>query len=283
MTAKTLVDLNGVPETMLWTLHNRACEAKRRDALLRDADAIRMYDAIAYDYEKRFGKPDGSHPMRSLVFDEVLRPWLKAHPGGTVVELACGLETQFQRCDDGKVRWMCVDVPEAIEVRERFLSATRRCKYVRKSALDFSWMDEVDASRGVFVSAQGLLMYFDEEDVRRLLVAVVDRFPGVEIMFDTIPRWFSKKTLAGFGKTKHYTAPPMPWGVNRDEIEPLMRSWSDEITTVNVVPYGALRGPLSLYLRLFSQVPFLRNVPPTIVHVWTRAARDNERPKGGDA
>ena len=32
------VNLSGVPETMLWTLHNRATEAKRSDGLIRDPE-----------------------------------------------------------------------------------------------------------------------------------------------------------------------------------------------------------------------------------------------------
>ena len=84
--------------------------------------------------------------MRSRVFDDALKPWLAAHPGGTVVEPADGLETQFQRCDDGEVKWLCVDVPDGIAIRSRFLPSTERCRYVAKSALDVSWCNEVDAS-----------------------------------------------------------------------------------------------------------------------------------------
>ncbi len=80
------VELTGVPETMLWTLHNRAWEARKPNGFLRDPDCVRIYDAIHYDYEANFGTPDGSHAERSRVFDETLRPWLTAHPGGTVVE-----------------------------------------------------------------------------------------------------------------------------------------------------------------------------------------------------
>ncbi|MFY1826919.1 class I SAM-dependent methyltransferase [Myxococcus fulvus] len=266
------VNLTGVPETMLWTLHNRATEARRADTFLHDPACVRIYESIAYDFERSFGKADGSHPMRSRVFDDVVRPWMAAHPGGTVVELGVGLETQLQRCDDGRVRWVCVDVPEALAVRERFLPPSERCRHVARSALDLAWMDEVDASKGVFVSAQGLLMYFDEAQVRRLLLAIVERFPGVELMFDVIPRWFSKKTLQGFHKTKHYRAPPMPWGVNRDEVEPLLRSWSARVTAVRSVSYGLYaRGVAGAVLRLFSQVPVLRNLPPAIVHVKTVA------------
>jgi O-methyltransferase involved in polyketide biosynthesis len=264
------INLTGVPETMLWTLHNRASEARRPDGFLRDPDCVRIHASISYDYERSFGKPDASHPMRSRIFDDALRPWLAAHPGGTVVELGAGLETQFQRCDDGRVQWLCVDVPEAINVRERFLPPSARCRHVPKSALDLAWLDAVDPAHGVFVSAQGLLMYFDEADVRRLFVAIVERFPEAELMFDTIPPWFSRKTLKGFHKTAHYCAPPMPWGVRRDDIEVLLRGWSARVASVSVVSFGlAARGFGGGMMRLFSRSPVLRNIPPAIVRVTT--------------
>lgn len=272
MTAKSSIHLTGIPETMLWTLHNRADEARRPDGRLRDPDCLRIYASIDYDFERSFGKPDGSHPMRSRIFDDVVRPWMRAHPGGTVVELAAGLETQFQRCDDGRVRWLCVDVPDAIAVRERFLPATDRCRHLKKSALDLTWMDDVDAAQGVFVTAQGLFMYFEEAEVKRLVVAIIERFPGVELMFDTIPRWFSKKTLRGFGKSKHYRAPPMPWGVGRGELEELLRGWSPRVTSVRTQPYGFLRGPGRLLVEACRVVPPLRNIAPAIAHVKTNAA-----------
>jgi O-methyltransferase involved in polyketide biosynthesis len=257
---------------MLWTLHNRAAEARRPGGYLEDPDCVRIYESIAFDYERHFGRPDGSHPMRSRLFDDVVRPWMAAHPGGTVVELAAGLETQFQRCDDGRVQWRCVDVPEALEVRERFLPPSARCRHVPRSALDLAWLDGVDAARGLFVTAQGLLMYFEEADVRRLFRSLVDRFPAVELMFDTIPRWFSKKTLVGFRKTKHYTAPPMPWGVGRGELDSLLRGWSDRVATVTTQPYGFPRGPGRGLVWLCRTVPWFQNLSPAIAHVTTTRA-----------
>lgn len=266
------VNLTGVPETMLWTLHNRASEARRPDGFLRDLDCVRVADAIDYDYVRSFGKPDGSHALRSRVFDDAVRPWMASHPGGAVVELAAGLETQFQRVDDGRVRWYCVDLPEALAVRERFLPPSERCRFIARSALDLGWMDEVDGSRGVFITAQGLLMYFSEADVRRLLTAVFERFPGVELMFDTIPEWFSRLTLKGLSLTKHYQAPPMPWGVSRARLGPLLRGWSPRVTRVAFAPYRYPRGAWLRFLRVGSRVPGLRDALPAMVHVTTAPA-----------
>jgi O-methyltransferase involved in polyketide biosynthesis len=115
-------------------------------------------------------------------------------------------------------------------------------------------------------------MYFEEHEVRRLVTEVIDRLPGVELMFDTIPRWFSRKTIKGFARTKSYTTPRMPWGIDRDEIEPTLRRWTDRIGEVSVVSYGYARGLPRLAVSVFSQLPRLRNVPPSIVRLKTRAA-----------
>jgi O-methyltransferase involved in polyketide biosynthesis len=116
-------------------------------------------------------------------------------------------------------------------------------------------------------------MYVQEADVRRLFCAVVEKFPGVELMFDTIPPWFSRKTLRGYDRTKHYRTPPMPWGVRRDDIEPLLRRWSRRVASVSADSYGIAAGGLGgLVLQLFSRTPVLRNIPPAIVRVKTTGA-----------
>ncbi|UJB65068.1 class I SAM-dependent methyltransferase [Acidovorax sp. YS12] len=263
------VDLGGVPETMLWTLHNRASESLRPDALLRDPEAERIYRAIAYDYRRSFGRPDASHAVRSLQFDEVVRGWMLRHRGGTVVELGCGLETQFQRIDDGRVQWLCVDVPESIDVRERFLPPAPRCRHLRCSALDTGWIDAVEPVRGVFVTAQGLLMYFGEDEVRGLLQTIARRLPGSELMFDTIPEWFSRKTTGerGLWRTPHYRVPPMPWGIAPAALPARLRAWLPTLEDVRVVPYRRFRSFPAALMPALGRLPGLRALVPAMAHV----------------
>lgn len=49
--------LTGIPETMLWTLYNRATEAMRDDGIISDQKAIDIYQSIHYDYEKSGSSP----------------------------------------------------------------------------------------------------------------------------------------------------------------------------------------------------------------------------------
>jgi O-methyltransferase involved in polyketide biosynthesis len=196
-------DLADVSETMLWALHNRACEARRSDGVLVDPDSMRIQEAIDYDFARHFGDPVGSLAARAAEIDRALRRWLERHPDGFVVSLGEGLETQVRRVDNGRMRWLSVDLPEAIRLRERFLAPTDRFRHIAVSALDPAWMDAVDPSSGVFIVAQGLLMYLEPEAVRQLFSGIADRFPGAEMVFDVVPRWFSSLTLPGLNQTPH--------------------------------------------------------------------------------
>lgn len=263
--------LTDIPETMLWTLHNRASESLRPDGMMKDPHAERIYRAIRYDYLRRFGPSDASHAVRSMIFDEAVQPWMLQHPGGTVVELGSGLETQFQRVDDGQVRWLCVDVPEALDIRERFLPAGGRCHHLRLSAFDTTWIDEVDTSLGVFITAQGLFMYFEEAQVQELVVTIMERLPGVEIMFDTIPLWLSRKSMTGYWRTPYYRTPPMPWGINLWDVPERVKSWSPLVTRVEVLPYRRFRTFPAMLAPWFARLPGLKQHVPGNVRVYTRA------------
>jgi len=119
------VELSGVPETMLWTLYYRATEARRPDAVICDPKAVELVDAIDYPFEDRFGRAVEWQAqwqgLRARRFDTEVRRFMREHPGGTVVALGEGLETQFWRVDDGRARWLTVDLPESLDVRTRLL------------------------------------------------------------------------------------------------------------------------------------------------------------------
>jgi O-methyltransferase involved in polyketide biosynthesis len=260
-------NLAGVSETMLWALHNRASEARRRDGVLVDPDSVHIHDAIDYDFKRHFGDPAGSLAARAAEIDRALRHWLERHPDGFVVSLGEGLETQGRRVDNGRMRWLSVDLPDAMRLRERFLTPTDRFRHSAVSALDPAWMNTVDPSSGVFIVAQGLLMYLEPEAVRQLLAGIADRFPGAEMVFDVVPRWFSRLTLLGLYQTPHYRLPPMPWGINRDEVGPMLRRCHPRIANVAFLNYRVPRGLPALLDHMIHHIPAVRNEAPSLVHI----------------
>lgn len=215
-------ELDGVPETTLWTLYHRAREAGRRGSPLHDPKARQLLAALDFDFRGRFGSGPPAFGrfigFRAMTFDRVVLSVLATDPDAVVAVLGEGLETQFWRVDNGRVRWFTVELPETAAVRESLLPADPpRRRLFAGSATDHAWMDELGAQPGdrVVVVAQGLLMYLPPAEVRRLITTCAERFPGGVMAFDTVPRWFSKLSVAGKLKDPSgYEAPPMPWGAD---------------------------------------------------------------------
>lgn len=251
---------------MLWPLYGRACESVRADAVLTDPNSVRICEAIDYDFHGHFGQPTGSLAARAAEIDHLLVRWLECHPGGLIVSLGEGLETQSRRVDNGQMRWLSIDLPAAIELRERFLPPTKRFRHVAANALDPVWMATIAPASEIFIVAQGLFMYLEPVAIRGLLVAIVERFPAAELVFDVIPRWFSSLTSWGIMQTPYYRLPPMPWGINRDEIEATLQSWTSRIAVVNVLDYRVPRGWPKIFEDFYRSIPAARNELPCLVH-----------------
>jgi len=214
--------LVGVPETTLWTLYFRAKEARRKNGPLHDPRAIELVEAIDFPFETRFGNGVPAFGrfigLRALTFDLIVNDVLRTDPDALVVVLGEGLETQFWRVDNGRVRWFTVDLPETAEIRGRLLGDDPpRRRLFAGSALDDAWWAALGAqpTDRVVVIAQGLLMYLPPAQVRALIARCAREFPGGVMAFDTVPRWFSAVMSSGRAKGPGgYVAPPMPWGVD---------------------------------------------------------------------
>ena len=258
--------LKEVPETMLWTLHNRATEAMRDDAIIKDDKCIEIYHSIDYDYEKSFGKAEPSHAVRSLIFDKEIKAFLDEFPDGTIVNLGEGLETQRFRIKEDHAFWISVDLPESIEIREQFIEPSQRHFHSPLSVLDRSWFDLVPKDKPVFITAQGLFMYLNEKEVKAIIEDMLNSFKEGFLMFDAIPHWLSNKTMKGLKKTKDYTTPKMPWGINRNEIDKI-KEWSSNITVIEEKPYEFPRGIQRWMFKTLLALPIIKYYAPTIVKI----------------
>lgn len=240
------VTLTGVSETALLTLNARATEARRPDGIIEDPKAVALVDSIDFDFAK-FGRTHQDIALRARAFDIATQSYLGTHPSATVVALAEGLQTSFWRLDaalpDGRFHWLTVDLPPIIDIRKRLLPASPKISVLAQSALDYSWMDSVDPSDGVFVTAEGLLMYLQPEQSMELIAECAKRFPGGQMLFDAPPRWFSAFTRLGLRTTLRYQVPAMPFSLSVAEAANLVNTVPG-ISAVRDVHLPAGRGLL---------------------------------------
>jgi O-methyltransferase involved in polyketide biosynthesis len=187
---KHQVRLGAVQETLFITLAARARETQRKHPVLRDPKAVELLQAIDYDAAK-YGRSAGGliTVLRTAIIDFWVREFLSAHPAATVVELGTGLNTRFERVDNGQVHWFDLDLPDTIELRRNFFADTGRRRMVAASALDEDWLPAVGQSQGpYFFVAEGVLVYLPEDQVMAALARIAARFPGALVALDTYPK-----------------------------------------------------------------------------------------------
>lgn len=189
MTEQQAADLGDAQSTLFVPLTSRARETRRKNPALRDPKAVEIVESVTFDavYD---GKGSGFITIpRTLIFDHWARDFLGRHPDGTVIELGTGLNTRFERVDNGAVHWIDLDLPDVIELRRQFFDDSDRRTMLAASIVDEGWLDVVAERPGpYFFVADGVLPYLAPADVEATLERIAARFPDAVLAFDTYPR-----------------------------------------------------------------------------------------------
>jgi O-methyltransferase involved in polyketide biosynthesis len=186
----TTPNLQGVARTLLVPLACRAIESLRDDAIIDDPRAVEVFNALGGTRDFLMGMSGHdlfAAVMRVRQFDTFARGFLSRNPGGLVVDIGCGLDTRFDRLDEGQLTWLGLDLPEVIQLRRSLLPDSDCCRTIAQSMLEFTWLDEVARfNKPVIFLAEGVFPYFSTADVKPLVMAMAAHFPSGELVFDAL-------------------------------------------------------------------------------------------------
>ena len=197
MTRPVNVDLTGVSETMLLPLYARARHTRSARPRFHDHKAVELVERLDYDFSAAHGDrlmSDGV-VLRTLTLDRLVGGYIATHPGATVVNLACGLDTRFHRLDDGALVWYDLDLPRVASLRSELLPTGERTRLVAASALDPAWPDRIEAEharREILVIIEGLTMYLTGARVRELMRIIAAGLPAATVLVEVMPRLFQR-------------------------------------------------------------------------------------------
>ncbi|MBQ6067166.1 MAG: class I SAM-dependent methyltransferase [Clostridia bacterium] len=187
------IEKNTVQETLVIPLFGRLICSERFPTLFSDPEANRICDSLDYDFAEKRKKMEsaaglfGALEVAQRQYD--LRceaeAYLKDHPNAAVVNLGCGLDDTFRKCDNGTCRGYNLDMPDVIQIRHELLPAGEREENIACDLNDDTWIDRIDASGGAVFFAAGVFYYFKTEEVRKLFATMADCFPGAVLAFDS--------------------------------------------------------------------------------------------------
>ena len=193
---KYKIEKNTVQETLIIPLYARKVCSELYPALYRDETAVHLIDEIDYDFSEaeknsrglmqRFGSLEVAMRQNDLAFE--VRDYLKDHTHAAVVNLGCGLDSTGRACDNGSCSIYNLDFPDVIAVRNELLPAGEREKNIPCDLNDTAWFSQIDASNGAVFFASGVFYYFLTEQVKALVQAMAEAFPGGVLVFDAANR-----------------------------------------------------------------------------------------------
>ena len=244
------IEKNTVQETLVIPLFGRLVCSERFPQLFSDPEAKRICDSLDYDFaEKRkkmesafglFGALEVAQRQYDLRCEAEAYP--QAHPNAAVVNLGCGLDDTFRKCDNGLCHGYNIDLPDVITVRNNLLPAGDRERNIACDLNDPRWMDAVDASGGAVFFAAGVFYYFRTEDVKSLFSRMAERFPGSVLAFDSCNQRGAKMMRSTWLKEAGITDVSAFFSLE-DERE--LESWSGKFASVTAKSY--MRGYRDIY------------------------------------
>lgn len=180
--------LGNIQKTLILPLWGRAVETQKSNPLLIDKTAVEIIGKIDYDFDAISKEMSEISQLgwvvRSLLIDRIINRFIEKHPETTIVNIGCGLDTTFERIDNGLIRWYDLDLPDTIELRKKFIQENDRRKYIQSSFLDPEWLNDLIIKDNILFIAAGVFYYFEERQIQDFFHTISDMFPGSEIVFD---------------------------------------------------------------------------------------------------
>jgi O-methyltransferase involved in polyketide biosynthesis len=260
MSADAKQNLLGVTETLLLPLYIRAMESQRPDALVKDGNAVALIKKLNPDpswiSKMRVDEDDKvGIVLRNREFDRYARGFLASHPEAVVVHIGCGLDSRFERVDNGTLEWYDLDFPEVIELRRKLIGGEEgRYHFLSYSVLDNTWLNTVSVHkpRPFLFLAEGVLQYLAEAQVKTLFLTLRDYFPGAELVCDAISPYMVWLNNIRISRTK--IGARFGWGLKRGKD---VEKWGEGISLLDEWFYFSRPEPRLAHVQWIRHIPFL--------------------------
>lgn len=227
METKNCSNLLPISETLFIPLVARATESARDNPIISDEKSLEILKTLNLEDKITDGGAISTLGIlsRTKIIDDEVNRILSQSANATIINLGAGLDTRIARMDNGLLKWYDLDLPDVIRFRSQFFTENERIQFIPQSVLDTAWTEQINLCEGstVIIIAEGLLMYFTEEDVSQVFALLANRFPGSHMFFDVVHSYFISKKISS----------TFLWGIEQaKDIEKLhssivlMQSWS---------------------------------------------------------
>ncbi len=219
------MERNKAIEPFLAPVFGRAWCAKKYGGPFEDPLARQVVEQSGYPFEYLDIRESQAvtWSVGQWIFCRQIRKYLEERPEAVIVDAGCGLDTLFPLVDNGRCRWVNLDLPDALELREQFLPCGERERNLPANVLRTEWTEQIreEAERGFYLVASNVMGLITQEHVKELFMTLEKQFPGGGLFFDCKTSRGSRRSrrMSGLWKGGERTVFPI------DDAAKLFKSW----------------------------------------------------------
>jgi len=201
-------NLSNVSETAIFTLRSRVIESQKANPVITDPVGVELLQRIENQ------APEGSVKsalhrklpvsltnhlaLRARKYDSFANNFIESNPDGLIVNLGAGFDTRYWRLNNERIKYIEVDLPEVIEVKNALIGDLIKYETLSASVLEDDWIKHISSlqTSDILLMAEGLFMYLPEKEVIRTFTRITEAFSNSKIIFEAV----NKKYTQGFWK-----------------------------------------------------------------------------------
>ena len=249
-------DYEGVEDTLFIPLTARVNISKKFPEYFYDEKALEMESLIS---GKQIEKKSSEYSMIASVaryynLDEMAQNFIDKYGQCNIVNLGVGLETSYYRIDRKNALFFEVDLPEVIELREKYLKVQENEKFVKGDLFKLGWCDELNTTLPTLLIVSGVFQYFHEEDILNFINGVRNRFSNVELIFDATNKFGIRYTNFYVKRTGNSSAMMYFYVEDAEEFAKKAKSRLIEARPFYTDARKILNGKVGLYTKISMKI-----------------------------
>lgn len=177
--------MNNVNKTLYIPLYGKSFVSKK-GIILQDNKAETIWNAAGFELKGKSKSKWLAYymTMRSAIYDEWVREELKNNPTAVVLHIGCGLDSRIERLSATNIQWYDIDFPDVIKERRKYYTESDFYHMLSADMRNSEWKKYINGNHDAVIILEGVSMYFQPEELVRLLSDLCNHFKTVKLLMD---------------------------------------------------------------------------------------------------
>ena len=185
--------MDNVNKTLYIPLYGKAY-VSRKGIILNDKKAEEIWSAEGFELKGKSKSKWLAYymGMRSAVFDKWLLDEMKKDSEVVVLHIGCGMDSRVLRVGTDDHQWYDIDFPTVIEERKKYYAEDDFYNMIEADVRKKNWLESVPKAKHAIIVMEGVSMYFEPQELRKVLEQICAHFERVNLLMDCYTTFAAK-------------------------------------------------------------------------------------------